>query len=420
MRLCRVGQSKHRLLHLASVQLEIGAWHKVNGVGKQRHRGGLAGFHAIARGDVCRHPEGQRRICRAIDQQGYLRGVAEDHDLSNSAGQRIFMFTARRAIAAMQDDPTRRHQPGNRRARIECGLMPRLQYPAVPAEKRKPGFRPMLDNLTVEDVAKIDQPRDSSSSEGSSRRAACLPAACGRDGGCNPIGEHRRFVEIVRDQQDRHAQACAAIGKLAVELPPGDAIDGGKRLVEKQHGGSRASARATATRCCCPPESCAGRRCSSPARLEQLASSSRARTARVARGQMAECRHDVALRRQVRKQRVMLEHEPTRAMLRRWLERRRGIEPDLARASDCVRWPRGRGRRYSAASSICRCPTARRERPFRRARQSTSRRAEWARLAAGDAKAGGRHPRAGADLRRRGRVDEADGEQRKGEQHRRP
>ena len=76
--------------------------------------------------------------------------------------------------------------------------------------------------------------------------------------------------------------------------------------------GSRASARATATRCCWPPDSRAGRRSSRPARLVR-SSSRRARSRRSAERQVAHRLHHVLLRGQVREQRVVLEHETDRA-----------------------------------------------------------------------------------------------------------
>ena len=68
----------------------------------------------------------------------------------------------------------------------------------------------------------------------------------------------RRERGVVRDQHQRGA-VLAMTGKQKLDdLLAGILIEITGRFVGHQDGRSGASARATATRCCSPPESCAG------------------------------------------------------------------------------------------------------------------------------------------------------------------
>ena len=82
-------------------------------------------------------------------------------------------------------------------------------------------------------------------------------------------------------------------------------------------GGSCTSARASATRCCWPPESCAGRRSSSPGSPTMRAIRSTLSSARRVPLRLAQRVGDVVAHRHVRPQRVMLEHHAEAAPLRR-------------------------------------------------------------------------------------------------------
>jgi hypothetical protein len=94
--------------------------------------------------------------------------------------------------------------------------------------------------------------------------------------------------------------------------------------------GSNTSARASAMRCCCPPESCAGRR-PEPVHLHHL---QRALDLCLALG-LAEFPHleregEILGHRHVRKQRVVLEHHPDLALVRRDVVDRPAVEQNLA------------------------------------------------------------------------------------------
>jgi hypothetical protein len=78
------------------------------------------------------------------------------------------------------------------------------------------------------------------------------------------VGHRERFLLVVRDQ---HRGGAARLDDLAhLERQPLAQVDVeiGERLVEQQQLGRGASARASATRCCWPPEISCGYLSSSP------------------------------------------------------------------------------------------------------------------------------------------------------------
>ena len=92
---------------------------------------------------------------------------------------------------------------------------------------------------------------------GELRRRALLhdPAAVDdRD----PVAEHRRLGEVVRDEERRHVGVAQgrrpARGRRAARVR---GVERRERLVEQQRAGRRASARASATRWRSPPDSVA-------------------------------------------------------------------------------------------------------------------------------------------------------------------
>ncbi len=103
-----------------------------------------------------------------------------------------------------------------------------------------------------------------------------------------PVGQHERVERIVRDEQRR----ARVLGEMALQLgagvEAGTGVQRGQRLVEQQQRRvAAASARASATRWACPPESWRGlrRACSArPTRPSQSAASLRASLAVRRRG----------------------------------------------------------------------------------------------------------------------------------------
>ncbi len=152
---------------------------------------------------------------------------------------------------------------------------------------------------------------------------------------------------------------CSSLRSLASSAPSGSS--------SSSTDGCRMSARASATRCCCPPDSCAGRRFSNPPRrTSSIARPTRrsrsARPSRVAVASPSQAVGDVVGDAEVREQRVRLEHRVDRSAMRAACRRGR------RRRGGCFRWSAARSRRSSAASWSCRSPTARGARRTRRAR----------------------------------------------------
>ena len=111
-----------------------------------------------------------------------------------------------------------------------------------------------------------------------------------------------------------------------------------------------ASARATATRCCWPPESCVGSRSSMPSSATSRSSSLR-RCAAVGglHAPHAQRELDVLAHRHVPEQRVVLEHQTDTALARR------DVRDVVDRAARCDRDRRRSARRSRAAACSCRC-----------------------------------------------------------------
>jgi hypothetical protein len=63
----------------------------------------------------------------------------------------------------------------------------------------------------------------------------------------------------VGDQQHRDAELVAQRQREVFEVGAREGVDRGKRFVESRISGRNATARAMATRCCMPPESCQGK-----------------------------------------------------------------------------------------------------------------------------------------------------------------
>ena len=90
----------------------------------------------------------------------------------------------------------------------------------------------------------------------------------------DPVGERGRVLEVVRDEDRRQPEVAEEPLQLGSDIRARVGVERGHRLVEEQHRGSRASARASATRWRSPPESSDGRafaRCPMPNRSSSSA-----------------------------------------------------------------------------------------------------------------------------------------------------
>ena len=88
------------------------------------------------------------------------------------------------------------------------------------------------------------------------RRAALHdPARLEHD---DAVGEREGLLLVVCHQDRRDAQLALQRADLVAHLLAEARVEVRERLVEQQHSGFRTSERASATRCCCPPESCRG------------------------------------------------------------------------------------------------------------------------------------------------------------------
>ena len=72
--------------------------------------------------------------------------------------------------------------------------------------------------------------------------------------------EEERLAEIVGDEDHGLSQFLLQFAEFALQLNAGDGSSAPKGSSMSSSGGSAASARATPTRCLCPPESSPGYR----------------------------------------------------------------------------------------------------------------------------------------------------------------
>ena len=72
------------------------------------------------------------------------------------------------------------------------------------------------------------------------------------------VGHRHRFFLVVRDHDGGDAEPALQILDLVAQPQPHARIERGERLIEQEQPGDVASARASATRCCCPPDSWTG------------------------------------------------------------------------------------------------------------------------------------------------------------------
>ena len=164
----------------------------------------------------------------------------------------------------------------------------------------------------------------------------------------DPVGHRQRLLLVVGDQHEGDAGLALDALQLDLHAAPQLQVERRQRLVEQQQARAGASARASATRCCWPPDSCDGRRSAS--------ASSRTSAQHLAPpGASTSAPRDPAARRpkptfcgdrHMREQRVGLEHRVDRPLVRRV------VDDVLARRAGCRRKSGARSRRAAAASVV--------------------------------------------------------------------
>ena len=173
------------------------------------------------------------------------------------------------------------HDPGTRSRR--AGIGRQLQG----AERRERPSRLDVGGYQVDGAQEARQPSVPRTLVELRRRALLddPPVAQHGDG----VGQRQRLLLIVGDEHGRHALLAQQRMDLLADPAAQRCVQGRERLVEQQRRGRRASARASATRCCSPPESWCGRRRASPP-MPTISSSSLHGRCRAARGGEARSR----------------------------------------------------------------------------------------------------------------------------------
>ena len=113
-----------------------------------------------------------------------------------------------------------------------------------------------VDDLAVQDVGRADEPGDE-------RRGGIVVDLAGRAHLLHTalvhhddlVRELQRFFLVVGDEQAGDAELAVQLVEPAAQVLAHLRVERAERLVEQQHLGCGASARASATRCRCPPES---------------------------------------------------------------------------------------------------------------------------------------------------------------------
>ena len=182
------------------------------------------------------------------------------------------------------------------------------------------------DDLAVEQIDVADELGDPA------RARRLVKVARGRDlfepagiHHANPVGHRHRLFLVVGDDDEGHAEPALQLHQFGLRAFAQLLVERGERLVEQQHLGRRASERASATRCCWPPESWSGLRFSMPSSLTS-ATISATRVSMSARGHAGALQpeRDIVPHGEMRKQRVVLEHHVDRTLMR---QDRRNVAP---------------------------------------------------------------------------------------------
>jgi hypothetical protein len=74
----------------------------------------------------------------------------------------------------------------------------------------------------------------------------------------HPVGDFQRFLLVVGDEDPGDSGLVVQAAQPAAQFLAHLGVEGAEGLVQQQALGSMASARASATRCRCPPDSCDG------------------------------------------------------------------------------------------------------------------------------------------------------------------
>ena len=191
------------------------------------------------------------------------------------------------------------------------------------------------------------------------RRADLLDPAVVHHG--DPVAHGERLLLVVGDVHERDPDLLLQRLQLDLQRLSQLRIQRAERLVQQQHRRLQHSARASATRCCWPPDICPGLRFSKPVSCtSSSASATRWRISCLADPLAAQAEGDVVVHVQVREQRVVLEHGVDVAPVRRREGHVVAVEQDLALGRLLE------ARRSSAAWSSCRSRTGPASRRTRR------------------------------------------------------
>ena len=161
-------------------------------------------------------------------------------------------------------------------------------------------------------------------------RAGLQDAAVGKHR--HPVAQQRGLIQVMSDQHDGHVQLLPQLRQFAVQVAPGQLIDGRKGFVQQQHGrfprkGTRHGHALLL----------AARQLVRPALFETQqvhAGQQRAGQLKAAGSIPGHGLGDVLQRAQVRKQGVLLKHQPNPTLLRRAANTLSAVQPGLATAAD--------------------------------------------------------------------------------------
>ena len=150
------------------------------------------------------------------------------------------------------------------------------------------------------------------------------------------------------------SRSSATASRMLARSPVSSAENGSSSSISR---GCRAMARASATRCCWPPDSWCGRRrridCVEPDHVGELGDAPRP-----VRLGPVQAEADIVGDAEMREQGAILRHDADAAPMRRNRMLRR--RPAPRRRARCGRRPAPRSRRSGAAASSCQSPTGRR------------------------------------------------------------
>ena len=149
------------------------------------------------------------------------------------------------------------------------------------------------------------------------------------------IRECRSLIQIMRHQDDRDGKPLAQIGQFHLQTPTRGAVHGAEGLIQQQYGGVARQSPRNGNTLLLPARKLRRAALFKPGKMHARKKGGGAFHTLSGR-QMAHRGHDIAKRCHMRKQRIILKHQPNTAAMCRQVKPTGGVKPGFAIANDAA------------------------------------------------------------------------------------